>query len=184
MLTPRENNALRYIKIVLQDTGAMPPYGKIAAALGLRSRSSAHAVTRRLVDAGYLAIGVDPSRPARVLVDPDAEGAACSTVRVAGGAFTPRPQTITRLAADLACPRFGIEHDDTLVLEIGGRAAAGTLSVVALPGRQLRVCRLLESPQGLHLEGADDAGPCLYDPRAHAITSRIVGFFRTFEDRR
>lgn len=179
MLKPREQNALRYIKLAQARTGSMPAYSEIGSTIGLRSRSSVHSIIHELVDRGYISEPRGRGQAVEILIDPDQPTGASAPILVPGGAFTPGVRTIIRSAEDLADARFGIEPADTLVLEIDTKAHGGSLSVVEVEPQRYRLCRLLESPQGLHLDGADERGIQPYDPAVHAIASRVVGLFRS-----
>lgn len=179
MLKPREQHALRFLKSALDRTGLMPSYDEIGSAIGLRSRSSVHRIVHDLAERGYITAPQGRRQAAQVLIDPDHPAATAEAIQIPGGAFTPAARFITRSAQDLASSRYGIERADTLVLELDTRATGGSLSVVEVEPQRYRLCRLLESPEGLHLEDPDALGSRPYDPAVHAIASRVVGLIRS-----
>jgi SOS-response transcriptional repressor LexA len=178
MLKPREQQALRYIRIAQAQSGVMPSYDQIGAAIGLRSRASVHDVIKTLITQRCLERPPGRRQPAKILFDPDAAIEPRPAIPVPGGSFTPSGACITRYAAELASARYGIERQDTLVLAIDGDAYGGSLSVIDANGRRSGLRRLIESPQGLHLDGTDDAGPVPFDPTIHRITGRVIGLIR------
>jgi SOS-response transcriptional repressor LexA len=69
-ITPRQSEALAFIRTFIDDKGWSPSFEEIAAALGLRSKGSVHRLVAGLAERGVITFSTYRQRSIEIVVQP------------------------------------------------------------------------------------------------------------------
>ncbi|MEJ7925334.1 transcriptional repressor LexA [Sphingobium sp. AN641] len=121
MLTPKQQELLRFIQVRLEQGGVSPSFEEMKEALDLKSKSGIHRLISALEERGFIRRLPNRARALEVVKLPDAMGRAAKPVTPVRAAPTP-PQLVAA--------------NDVIEIPLHGRIAAG-VPIEALEGRNM-----------------------------------------------
>ena len=154
MLTPRQNQLLRYIHQRQQNEAITPSFEEMRVALGLKSKSGVHQLITALIQRGYIQQMAKRSRALRIVHLPQA--LQKNTIPAKKQEIPPRPQIIQddatttlpflgRIAAGMAIE--AIEYADEKVIIPSQMLGRGTYFVLEICGDSMVDIGILDGDQ-------------------------------------
>lgn len=198
MLSPRQQDAYRFIRDYIRRHGHGPSLAEISAALGIRSRGVAHRYVRALAAAGHVIL--HPGRHRGISLPEDGDGAGLSLPllgRIAAGRpieaihdqqeidlsefFMGERRFVLRVQGD-SMVDAGILSGDMVVVESRDHARDGEIVVALIDGEEATLKRIRHNPDGsLTLIPANRAlSPTTYSAGRIRIQGAVVAQLRSY----